>query len=69
MQRENHPRVIAVDALRGFVLLFNWPGALAMVCLGYLATREHWLNRLRRFQTGPVEWLLRSFSHLHLMPI
>ena len=24
---------------------------------------------LRYFQTGPVEWLLRSFSHLRRMPI
>lgn len=31
----------------GYVLLFNWPGALAMVCLGYLAGREHLLHRLR----------------------
>lgn len=31
----------------GYVLLFNWPGALAMVCVGYLAAREHWLTRLR----------------------
>lgn len=31
----------------GYVMLFNWPGALAMICLGYLAERNHWLNRIR----------------------
>jgi uncharacterized protein len=31
----------------GYVMLFNWPGALAMICLGYLAERNHWLTRIR----------------------
>lgn len=31
----------------GYVMLFNWPGALAMICLGYLAERRHWLANIR----------------------
>lgn len=31
----------------GYVMLFNWPGALAMICLGYLAARDNWLGRIR----------------------
>ncbi len=31
----------------GYVMLFNWPGALAMICLGYLAARSNWISRIR----------------------
>ncbi|HNJ65899.1 MAG TPA: DUF418 domain-containing protein, partial [Turneriella sp.] len=31
----------------GYVMLFNWPGALAMICLGYLAERRQWLAKIR----------------------
>lgn len=31
----------------GYVMLFNWPGALAMICFGYLAERRHWLAKIR----------------------
>lgn len=42
-----HSNLTVYPVSLGYVLLFNWPGALAMVCLGYLAAREHWLARLR----------------------
>lgn len=31
----------------GYTMLFNWPGALAMICLGFVAARENWLSKLR----------------------
>ena len=31
----------------GYVLLCNWPGAVAMICLGYFAERRHWLANIR----------------------
>lgn len=42
-----HSNLTVYPVSLGYVLLFNWPGALAMVCIGYLAAREHWLSRLR----------------------
>lgn len=30
-----------------YVMLFNWPGALAMICLGYMAERKGWFKHMR----------------------
>lgn len=54
-------RINSAPAIFGFILLFNWPSSVAMLCIGYLLGRKNFFQSKNPFSQIPTWIVFISF--------